>query len=325
MEKINSLFEVVKNNFLIGFNRIKEIFIKKKTEMTQKKDVDFKNLSILFFSLVSIFIALGLFMPSDDGIVFRQVAKDLSIQKSEVKKEETSRSSSASKVWSNSRDYGRGQYNRQNHAINYNTAMTMEDGHGNSKYELPAGTKFKIQILEKFIASQEGTPVIAKLIESVTSASGNEIPEGSLLYGEAVYQNSSEKALITFKQVSYPNGSQHVISARALGEDGLVGISGNVKSDSIKNSAGQVITNFVGGLAAGSVERDFLGHSKGGTTNGLYQAIAEAAKDRAQKFGEELKESREWIEVEAGVIGEAILQSPYKLMSLDMNNNGNSL
>lgn len=323
METIVSVLESIKVYLLKIYVSIKEKFIKTNTEMTQKKDIDFKNLSILFFSLVSIFMAMGLFMPSEDGRVFREVAqssvaKTQSFEKNDIKSNEKSK---VSKIWSNEgsayRNYGEGRVQGQ---INYNTAMVMGENKGNSKFEIPAGTKMRIQILDKFLVSQDGTPVIAKLLDSVTSMSGNQIPEGSLLYGEAIYQKASSKALINFKQVSYPNGSQHDISAQAVGEDGMLGLAGAVKSDSIKNSIGQVVTNFVGTMASGSVERDFMGNSKGGNTNGLYQAISEAAKDRAQKFGESLKESREWIEVESGVICEAVLIAPYKLINLDLSN-----
>lgn len=327
MEKVVRFLKSVQPFVFSKIKLLKQKFIKDNNNLTHKKDIDFKNLSILFFSLISIFMAVGLFMPAEDSRVFREVANnkitsDQSLEKSKFEITDEP-NHTASKIWNNERSY-QSQSRSTQVQVNYNTSMVMGESKGNAQFELAAGTRLRIQILEKFLASQEGSPVMAKLLESVTSASGNEIPEGSILYGEASYQKASSKALITFKQVSYPNGTQHDILAKAVGEDGIQGISGSVKSDSIKNSVGQVITNFVGSMASGSVERDFMGQSKGGNTNGMYQAISEAARDRAQKFGESLKESREWIEIDSGVLCEAILQSPYKLIQLNLNNDGGS-
>ena len=81
----------------------------------------------------------------------------------------------------------------------------------------------------------------------------------------------------------------------------------------MKNSAGQVLTAFVGGLAAGSVSRDVFGQSAGGIQNGLLQAFADTAKDRAQQYGEKMKEAREWIEIESGVYFDAVIQQSVSL------------
>ena len=314
MEKIKQIFNQLKIYVQSNFKKIKNLFIQKKTVLTSKKDLDFKNVSIVFFCIVGIFLILGMLMPSEDNRVFRQVAKDPMPEPIEVKNDDDQKSvNSASKIW------GHGSSNFTNNQngmaqVNYNTAMVIGSKNGNSRTELHAGTQLHLQIIEKFIASQEGTPVIAKLIDEVTSDSGNTIPAGALFYGEATYQQSSGRATVKFNKVSYPNGTVRDVSANVLASDGLSGLDGNVKSDSVKNSMGQVITTFVSGLAAGSVERDLMGNSKGGISNGLLQAVSETARDRAQKYGESMKDAREWIEVPAGTFCNAILQKSYKLI-----------
>ena len=72
---------------------------------------------------------------------------------------------------------------------------------------------------------------------------------------------------------------------------------------------------FVAGMAAGSVETDIFGGSKGGIQNGLLSAVAATAKDRAQSYGEKLKAEREWIEVRQGAECDAVLTQPLNLQN----------
>lgn len=324
MAKVNNFFNSVKNYVATNLKKLKDLFIKKKTNLTTKKDLDFKNLAIVFFSIVSLFLILGMLMPTEDSRVFRQIAKDPPphVEPSTANDVEERPINSASKIWGSSSSGISGGQRGGGSQVNYNTAMVIGSKNGNSKNELHAGTKIRLQILDKFVASQEGTPVIAKSIEEASSDSGNSIPEGSLFYGEASYQPSSGRASIQFKKVSYPNGMIRDIAVFVVGNDGMSGLEGNVKSDSIKNSTGQIITTFVGSLAGGSVERDFMGNSKGGINNGLLQAISETARDRAQKFGESMKNAREWIEVPAGTVCDAVIQQSYQM--IDTNNNPSS-
>ncbi len=314
MDKINNLFKSLKTLLAENLKKTKNLFIKKKTSLTAKQDLDFKNVSVAFFGVVGLFLVLGMLMPSDDNRVFRQVAKDPPPKTESNQKtvSEQKPTNSTSNIWGNgSGGLSNGQ--RGGSQVNYNTAMVIGSKNGNSRTELHAGTKIRLQIIDKFVASQEGTPVIAKSVEDATSDSGNSIPQDSLFYGEASYEKSSGRAIIQFKKVSYPNGTIRDISASAVSSDGMSGLEGNVKSDSAKNSVGQVITTFVGGLAAGSVERDFMGNSKGGVSNGLLQAISETARDRAQKYGESMKDAREWIEIGAGTSCDAVIRQPFKM------------
>lgn len=315
MAQINDFFKSIKLSVAKNIKKLKFFFIKNKTNLTTKKDLDFKNLSIVFFGVMVLFLALGMLMPSEDNRVFRQIAKDPPQKMEFIQKDETEQklTNTPSKIWGNgASSFSSNQ--RGASQINYNTSMVIGSKNGNSRTELYAGTKIRLQIIEKFVASQEGTPVIAKSVEDVISDSGNSIPEGSLFYGEASYQPSSGRASVQFKKVSYPNGSVRDISATVIGSDGMAGLDGNVKSDSVKNSAGQVITTFVGGLAAGSVERDFMGNSKGGISNGLLQAISETARDGARKYGESMKNAREWIEVSAGTPCDAVIRQSFKMI-----------
>ena len=74
-----------------------------------------------------------------------------------------------------------------------------------------------------------------------------------VFYGEASFQKGSDRATIRFTQISLPSGQIRKVSALALSKDGQPGVPGRVFSDGMKNTAGQVLTTFVGGLAAGSM------------------------------------------------------------------------
>jgi type IV secretory pathway VirB10-like protein len=176
-----------------------------------------------------------------------------------------------------------------------------------------------LRILDKFIVSQESVPILAELIFDSVTDSGLKLPAGTRFYGEASFARGSDRATIQFRQISVPSGQIRGISGTALGKDGQPGVPGHVFSDGMKNTAGQVITSFVGGLAAGSIETDVFGRSKGGIENGLLSAVAATAKDRANNYGEKLKTEREWIEVLAGAECDALLNE-----SINLQNGGDN-
>ncbi len=189
--------------------------------------------------------------------------------------------------------------------------MVISSGLGNAKTQFRAGIKIPLKIVDKFIVSQDSVPILAEsILDSMTDA-GIRIPAGSKFYGEASFQRGSDRAQITFKQLSLPSGEIKPLSGIALGKDGQNGILGKVSSDGFKNSTGQVITAFVGGLAAGSIQTDAFGRSRGGVENGLLTAVSETAKSQAQKYGERLKAEREWIEVNENVECDLLLKETF--------------
>lgn len=197
--------------------------------------------------------------------------------------------------------------------------MILGQKGGNAKTQLRAGIRLPLRILDKVIISQDPVPILAELILDSQTDSGLKLPAGTRLYGEASFQRGSERASVRFTQLSLPSGQIRKISALGLGKDGQPGIEGRVFSDGMKNTAGQVLTTFVGGLAAGSMETDILGRSKGGLTNGLLGAVSATAQSRAQAYGEKLKTEREWIELRSGAECDAVLNE-----SLGLQEGGDS-
>ncbi len=317
MEKIKNLFSKLKFPSLGNLKSKVSKFFFVHSESTSKKDIQWKNV-IIFFSCCMILLTFLVFLkPEQDQRKFREVESgSKNLNRAEEKKEQEGKKTTASQVWQSPQKY---QFS-QSAQPNLNTPMLVSPGgSANAHLQFSAGTKIKVKMAEKFMASQDATPVIAIIVEDIQTEAGQVLPQGSQLYGEASYVASSERAKIEFKQLALPNGQIKPLQATIISLDNQKGLKGKVHSDGMKNSAGQVITTFVGGLAAGSVERNLMGQSKGGISNGLLNAVADTAKNRTQKYGDSLKEAREWIEIEAGADGYAVLTQSLKMIDSEVN------
>ena len=296
-------------------SRVQSLVFKKSSVQTGKRDIDFRKILILIGIFLLTFVAIVLFLPNQESAKFREVTKSLPDTNGSQAKEKPTDSGS-SKLWASPSSL-RGGTERS--GASQNTPMQVLPHNGNSKLELHAGLHLRVQIVDKFVASSEAVPFLGRVTENAMTESGLSIPEGSLLYGEASYQKSLGRAAIQFRKISYPSGEIRTISANVISSDGMPGVKGVVHSDALKNSAGQFISTFVGAVAAGSVQRDFMGNSQGGLQNGLLVGASEVAKDRSQKYAESLKETREWIEVGSGIECEAIIEQPYKMIESEVN------
>lgn len=281
---------------------------------TSKREIRFSRLKwIAVFSLV-VFVFTVLFMPSEDDHQFSKKISVAESQSNEVSSNDGQRpqeqTSEANSLWESP---GSNMPSRLGTQVNYNTSMIVGQKGGNAKTEIHAGQRLPIRIVDKFIVSQDQVPIMAELILDSMSDSGLKLPAGTRFYGEASFQKGSERANIQFSQISLPSGQIIRISGVAVGKDGQSGISGHVFSDAAKNTAGQLLTTFVGGLASGSMQTDILGHSQGGLKNGLLNAVSQTAQTRAQMYGEKLQAEREWIEVSAGTEADAVLSDPLNL------------
>lgn len=194
---------------------------------------------------------------------------------------------------------------------NLNTSMIISRGGLDSKTQLPPGTRFSFKLLEKSVVANQNMPIMAVMIEDVIHESNIAIPKESKLLGEVSFNESSERANISWNTVIFPDGRQKEISALGIGDDGQVGIKGNVYSDALQNTVGHTLTRFIGTYAEGSMTRNQNGFSEGGKDNGFKNAIAETAKDRAEALADGLKKTRKWIELDGGSYSQAVLSSPF--------------
>ena len=294
------------------FKKIKSIFVKE-NEVSQKKDINFTAFRNLAIAGVVLFVAIVFMLPTDVPVEFSErIEKTRSETNASSTNEHQNQSSSAQNLWespASSMPIPRGHSE-----INYNTSMLVGSSQ-NAKTQLRAGQRLPLRLIDNVIVSQESVPVLAELILDSNTDSGLKLPAGTRFYGEASFQKGSDRAQIRFSQISLPSGKIRKISANSLSKDGQPGVIGRVFSDGAKNTAGQILTTFVGGLAQGSMETDVLGRSKGGIENGLLGAVAATAQARAQSYGEKLKTEREWIELKSGTECDAVLSDSLQLQN----------
>lgn len=299
--KLSDVISKIKNSFFV------------ESALSQKIDLNFRAFKTLGAIGVLVFIAVVFAMPTDVPVEFTEKIdrQDLKPGQATNSAGSSTKANSAQALWA-SPEVSLTRIGSSNQ-INYDTSMLIGSKDGNAKTELRAGIRMPLRILDKVIVSQEPVPILAELILDSQSDSGLKIPAGTRFYGKASFQKGSDRATIRFSQISLPSGKIKKISAQALSKNGQPGVPGRVFSDGMKNTGGQILTTFVGGLAAGSMETDIFGKSKGGIENGLLGAVAATAQSRAQVYGEKLKTEREWIELGAGVECDAALSESMRL------------
>lgn len=290
--------------------RIKKYFIAS-SGVSRKIEIDFQNLKFVFFAASLLFIGFVLFLPSEQDVEFssRLVSDEPDSESTMENQGEPNREGTHGHLrglWGAPQpNYRRGSTGGG--SMNYNTSTLLNSSGGNAKTQIRAGLRLPLVIRDKFIVSDSPVPILAELILNTTTESGLALPARTSFYGEASFQRGGNRAQVRFTRISLPSGEIRPISGIGVGKDGQPGLPGRVYSDGVRNTAGQVVTTFVGGLAAGSVETDALGRSRGGFENGLLTAIAVTAKDRAQDYGEKMKAEREWIEVPDGFECDALI------------------
>lgn len=314
MEKLEH--QSLRSKVTVGFEKLKGLFVKK-SDASEKPEVNWNSFKIIGISTIILFVGIVLLLPAEQSVEFSakvDSAKDPNVTDAQKDNGNTT-TNRADSVWASPRSIA--QPSGGGSEINYNTSMVLGSKAGNAKTQFRAGQRLPLRILDKFIVSDSPVPVLAELILNTETDSGLRLPAGTRFYGEASFGRGQERAQVRFTQISLPSGEIKEVSSLALGKDGQPGIEGKVFSDGTKNTAGQIITTFVAGMAAGSVETDVFGGSKGGIQNGLLSAVAATAKDRAQSYGEKLKAEREWIEVAQGAECDAVLNQ-----SLNLQNGG---
>jgi type IV secretory pathway VirB10-like protein len=192
-----------------------------------------------------------------------------------------------------------------------NSSMILARDGGDSRNQLPPGSRLMVRLVEKIIVSSQAIPVIGVVGSDVVYEDTVAIPRGAKLYGEATFDDSSERAQVNWKSVRLPDGRERQISAVGVGRDGQAGVDGHLHSEAVKNAVGQTVTRFVAAYAEGSMQRGALGSNQGGADNGLKNAVSETAKDRADAWAEDMKKEKKWIELRSGEEFIAILTQAF--------------
>ena len=192
-----------------------------------------------------------------------------------------------------------------------NSAMILSRSGSDSRTQLSSGTKVMIRLSGKTTIANGSMPVVGIVSSDVTSDSGTAIPSGSKVLGDASFDADNEQASITWRSIILADGRERAFAAISQGRDGQMGIDGNIHSDGVKNAVGQTLTRFVGAYAAGSMNTGAFGANEGGNVNGMRNAIAQTATDRANSMGETMQKERKWIELESGTETVAVLNQAF--------------
>lgn len=192
-----------------------------------------------------------------------------------------------------------------------NAAMIVSRSGFDAKNQLPPGTRIAVRLMQKVIVANQGMPVIAEVTKEVISEDSVAIAEGSKLLGEISFDDSADRAQINWRTIQFADGRERPLSGIGVSFDGQTGIEGEVHSNGYKNTAGQLVTRFIGAYAEGSMQKGAFGASDGGRENGLKNAIAETAKDRGENWADGLKTQKRWIEVGADQEFFAVINQPF--------------
>lgn len=306
---------------------LKTYFLKEPKPFVSKRDFNWNKLKtsggfVLFFGIAAV-----LFWPTSkpEQTTFSEKAETGSLNQPKVEGHDPSQEvlaqfqesrANANQVHSNldylykpsSSGYGGGSSGT---GQDRNSAMILSRTGTDSRTQLFSGTKVVIRLSGKITISNGPMPVVGIVSSDVESENGTAIPSGSKVLGEASFDSDNERASIAWRSIIMSDGRERPFSAISLGRDGENGIEGNVHSDGVKNVAGQTLTRFVGAYAAGSMNTGMFGANQGGNTNGLRNAIAQTATDRANAMGENLQKERKWIELESDTETVAVLNQPF--------------
>lgn len=195
--------------------------------------------------------------------------------------------------------------------LDRNVSMIVTREGNDTRNTLTVGTRVPIQLAQSVTLANQTMPVTGYVAADVMGGDSLAIPEGSRVIGDAAFDAENGRANLTWKTIILRDGRERAFGAVSVGRDNQVGVEGRVKSDAVKNTVGQTITGFIGAFAAGSITSGMLGASEGGLSNGLKNAVAQTAKDRANDFGENLKKEHRWIELVAGTPLTAILSQAF--------------
>jgi hypothetical protein len=192
-----------------------------------------------------------------------------------------------------------------------NQSMIISREGLDSKTQLPPGSRIRVRLLERVIVGGQSMPLIGMVSQDYEHEGSIAISRGSKIFGDVTFSQTNERASISWKSVQFPDGRLRDIAAIGVGDDGQVGILGKVHSKALQNTIGQTLTRFVGAYAAGSMQVGVFGGNPGGHENGLRNAVAETARDRADSWASDMRKEQSWIELTANTEFFSVLTSHF--------------
>lgn len=308
-------------------DRLSRFYLKEQKPFTQKRDIHWRALKISALSGILIAVLILLLLPTSQsettqfsekvdayGYKIQTIAESNPTADAWAQMQQSQLNSGVAPRtidYLNGSGVGHAGFT-SNSKPDRSSSMIIGRSGVDSKMQLSPGTKIKVRLNDSVTLSTESVPVIATVVSDVEYENSIAISSGAKVIGEISFDESSERASVTFRSLQLPDGRERPISAIAIGNDGQYGIEGKVNSMAIKNTIGQTLTRFIGAYADGSIQRGQLGASQGGHENGMKTAIAETAKDRAEAWAEDLKKEKKWLEVKSDKEFILIINQPYQ-------------
>jgi type IV secretory pathway VirB10-like protein len=298
-----------------------KLFLKEAKPFVEKRDVNWQRITQAAVAGIVILVIALLFMPSSKPKITNFHEKSTAGSTPPVPQADGSSDALAQGQQSRStpRFFGdSGQDRSQSRggsgggSSDRNSSMIIARGGNDGRTSLPPGSRIEIRLIEKITASAQPVPVIGIVERDVTQEDSLAIPQGAKIFGEASFDDNTERAQVSWKTIRLPDGRERPLSGIAISQDGQAGVEGNVHSDAVKNAIGQTLTRFVAAYADGSMQRGAFGANPGGDDNGLKNAISQTAKDRADALGQDMQKPKKWIELPAGTDCIAVLSSSFQ-------------
>lgn len=308
-------------------SRILQFYLKEQKPFTKKRDINWTAIKTSAAAGVGSIVLVLLFMPApklettefsekidSNGIKIQSVAESNPTTDAWAQMQQSQANSG---IAPRSLDYLSNSYGStggsgSDSKPDRSSSMILGRSGVDSKTQLSPGSKLKVRLNESLTLSTQAVPIIATVVSDLEHEGTIAIPKGSRIIGEMAFDESTERASVTFSSVQLPDGRARQISAIGMGTDGQYGIDGRISSAAFKNAIGQTLTRFIGAYADGSIQRGQLGASEGGHENGMKTAVAETAKDRAEAWAEDMKKEKKWIELRAGKVFTAIINQPFQ-------------
>lgn len=304
----------------------KKIYLKDAHPFTKKRDLNWFAIKILFGVLILIVVVVILVWPSSPPKqkVFHEKAVAGSSSNAPEEQgdptQETVRQIQSAQLNSQQVHSSLDHLYRRERAssgggggspTNKNAGMILARNGFDSRTQLPPGTRICVRLNQEISVWGEAVPIIGIVQSDVNAELGLAIPAGSKVLGDVSFESSSEKVTLSWRAIILPDGRERPLSATGVGSDSHSGLEAKIRSENIKNVIGQTLTKFVGAYAAGSMNTGAFGANPGGRKNGLRNAIAQTATERAEAMGEEMQQEKKWAELRANQDSFAVLTQPF--------------
>ena len=163
--------------------RVQGFFVRK-SELSEKREINFRLLKAIAFSTVLLFIAIVLLLPDDQPVEF-SVKREAASENTEpfaTAADEPPRGPRRSQALWASPKSNFDSTNVGTSEVNHNTSMLVGSHGGNAKTQLRPGSKLTLRIIDKFTVSEAPVPILAELILNAETESGLLLPAGTRLY-----------------------------------------------------------------------------------------------------------------------------------------------